>query len=104
VRATSEIFEKLSQTFGQDIFLWPDFELYGIVEDLEFDVEDLNKVFYRIHLALDYNWPRDQQNRIIPGGKLMLVEPIHTITLSEKHIAIFKRNQFFKGNLHNSTL
>jgi len=93
VRATSEIFEKLSQTFGQDIFLWPDFELYGIVEDLEFDVEDLNKVFYRIHLALDYNWPRDQQNRIIPGGKLMLVEPIHTITLSEKHIAIFKPDE-----------
>jgi len=89
VRAIEEIFEKLSQTFGSKNI----FELYGIVEELEFDTEDLNKVFYKVKLALDYNWPRDQQNRIIPGGKLMLVEPTHTVTLSEKHVTIFKADE-----------
>ena len=91
MRAIEEIFEKLSKTFGSKNI----FELYGIVEELEFDTEDLNKVFYKVKLALDYNWPRDQQNRIIPGGKLMLVEPTHTVTLSERHVTIFKGNQFF---------
>ena len=83
------VLEELKQLFGPDIF-----ELYGIVEVLQFDEEDQNKVFYKVQLAEDYNWSKDRFNRIIPDGKLELVEPTHTVALLESEVTTFKRNQF----------
>lgn len=88
-KLTPENEAALKSTFGEeDEFS----ELYGIIQNVKIDDDDLNKMVYEVKLALGYDWETNENGIIYSDAKLHLNEPTHTLILNENQVEIFKPN------------